>query len=316
MQKRKLPELRFKEFKGEWESINVDNLVNNYSNAVNVKKDISYEQIGIRSHGKGLFYKEPVKGVSLGNKRVFWIKENMLIINIVFAWERAIAKTTYREIGKIASHRFPMYQPRKNISNLDFLLYLFLTKKGKYLLTLASPGGAGRNKTLGKKEFGKLILDIPTIDEQQKIVSFLSKVDEKIEKTKKKKGLWETYKKGMMQKIFSQEIRFKDDDGEDYPDWMEKKLGEIGKTYNGLTGKTKEDFGKGKPFITYKSIFYNNRIDVNRFGYVSISETEKQNKVQYGDIFFTTSSETPLEVGMSSVLLNEIDECYLNGYYF
>jgi len=103
-------------------------------------------------------------------------------------------------------------------------------------------------------------------------------------------------------------------------EWERTTLGKIGATYNGLTGKNATDFGSGSPFITYKSIFDDSKIDVSRVEYVRITDTEKekqtQNKVEYGDIFFTTSSETPEEVGMASVLLSEISDCYLNSFCF
>ena len=70
---------------------------------VEVNPNELYTQIGIRSHGKGLFYKEPVTGEALGNKSVFWIEPNCFILNIVFAWEQAIGKTTQAEVGMIGS---------------------------------------------------------------------------------------------------------------------------------------------------------------------------------------------------------------------
>ena len=103
-------------------------------------------------------------------------------------------------------------------------------------------------------------------------------------------------------------------------DYARTTLGKIGNTYNGLTGKSAEDFGQGSPYITYKSIFDNSRVDISRVEYVQISDIEqrnkKQNKVARGDIFFTTSSETPEEVGMTSVLLDNIADCYLNSFCF
>ena len=103
-------------------------------------------------------------------------------------------------------------------------------------------------------------------------------------------------------------------------EWKNTSLGKIGKTFNGLTGKSGADFGRGFPFITYKSIFDDSKIDISRVEYVEITDVERkketQNEVQYGDIFFTTSSETPDEVGMSSVLLDEIKDCYLNSFCF
>ena len=156
----------------------------------------------------------------------------------------------------------------------------------------------------------------PSLPEQQKIASFLSAVDKKLQQLTKKKSLLEEYKKGVMQKIFSQELRFKDEFGNNYPDWEEKKLGEVGETFNGLTGKTKVDFGRGKPFIQYMQIFNSAKIDTSKFGYVDISEGEKQKTAKYGDVFFTTSSETPLEIGYASVLTEEIEEVYLNSFCF
>jgi type I restriction enzyme S subunit len=227
MEKQKrIPVLRFPEFKGEWENQNFGNLTNRISNPVKVEQDVMYQQIGIRSHGKGIFHKEFIDGKGLGNKRVFWVKENALIVNIVFAWEQAVAKTTLKEVGMIASHRFPMYEPIENKSNLNYLLYFFLTKKGKSLLELASPGGAGRNKTLGQKEFENLKFLIPSGLEQEKIASFITSVNEKLQALKQKKSLLEQYKRGVMQQIFSQEIRFKDDKGNEFGEWEEKKLGE------------------------------------------------------------------------------------------
>ena len=111
-------------------------------------------------------------------------------------------------------------------------------------------------------------------------------------------------------------MRFPEFTGE----WKNTSLGEIGKTFNGLTGKSSADFGQGFPYITYKSIFDDSKIDISRVEYVEITDVERkkktQNEVQYGDVFFTTSSETPDEVGMSSVLLDKIKDCYLNSFCF
>lgn len=228
MQKQKnIPQLRFPEFKGEWEQKPFGKLTTRVSNPVDVEPTKLYQQIGIRSHGKGIFHKELVDGKTLGNKRVFWVKENVLVVNIVFAWEQAVAKTTEREIGLIGSHRFPMYEPIKNVSDLDYLLHFFLTKKGKAKLELASPGGAGRNKTLGQKEFENLKLQIPSYQEQKKIASFLTLINKKIFQLTERKNLLEQYKRGVMQKIFLQELRFKDESGKPFPKWKASPLGDL-----------------------------------------------------------------------------------------
>lgn len=98
--------------------------------------------------------------------------------------------------------------------------------------------------------------------------------------------------------------------------WEERVLGEIGETYNGLVGKAGDDFGLGESFITYKQIFDSSEIDTQKFSLVKVSKNEKQNKAQFGDIFFTTSSETPHEVGFASVLLDKNISPYLNSFSF
>lgn len=237
-QQSSVPILRFPEFKDCWKSKVIKNILNRVVDPVTVDPSSIYNQIGIRSHGRGIFYKDSVLGEELGNKRVFWVHPELFIVNIVFGWEQAIAKTTDKEVGMIASHRFPMYKPQDSILTTEFLLALFLTRKGKNLLELASPGGAGRNKTLGQKEFEKLKIIIPSITEQKKITTFLDAVDEKITQLSKKKELLEEYKKGMMQKIFSQEIRFKDEKGNNFPDWRIKTFNKI---FERVTRKNKEN---------------------------------------------------------------------------
>jgi len=162
-----------------------------------------YKQIGVRSHGKGIFVKEPVTGQEIGNKRVFWVEPNCLVVNIVFAWEQAVDVTAWTHEGKIASHRFPMYRPAKNECDVQYLRYLFLTPRGKHLLRLASPGGAGRNRTLGQKEFERLAVPLPPLPEQKKIAEILSTWDKAIETTEKLLANAEAQKRALMQQLLT-----------------------------------------------------------------------------------------------------------------
>lgn len=98
--------------------------------------------------------------------------------------------------------------------------------------------------------------------------------------------------------------------------WSKIPLSELGNTYGGLTGKSGVDFGTGSKFIPYTNIFKNGRIDVNHFSLVQIGRDERQNKAKFGDIFFTGSSETANEVGMTSVLLDDVEDLYLNSFCF
>ena len=168
-----------------------------------VKPNELYTQIGIRSHGKGLFYKEPVTGAALGNKAVFWIEPDCFIVNIVFAWEQAIGKTTQSEVGMIGSHRFPMYRPVNDRVDIDYLISYFLTKRGTDILEAASPGGAGRNKTLGQERFLKSKIVLPPIGEQQKIAAILTTQDKVIELKEKRLAEKQRQKKYLMQQLLT-----------------------------------------------------------------------------------------------------------------
>lgn len=191
---------------------------------VAVNNDAVYKEIGIRSHGKGIFYKESKTGESLGNKSVFWIEPDCFILNIVFAWEQAIAVTTINEKGMIASHRFPMYKPKPNFLLLDYLLYFFMTPKGKYLLELASPGGAGRNKTLGQAEFLKLEILLPPLSEQRKIVEILNSWDKAIALLEQLITAKRKLKQGLMQQLLTGKKRFKEFEG---LEWKKVRLGNL-----------------------------------------------------------------------------------------
>ena len=182
-----------------------------------------YTQIGIRSHGKGLFYKESVTGAALGNKSVFWIEPDCFIVNIVFAWEQAIGRTTQSEVGMIGSHRFPMYRPVNDRVDVDYLISYFLTKRGTDILQAASPGGAGRNKTLGQNRFLKSKIVLPPIEEQRKIAAILIAQDKVIELKEKRLAQKQRQKKYLMQQLLTGKKRLPGFSGA----WKNIKLCEV-----------------------------------------------------------------------------------------
>lgn len=191
--------------------------------------------------------------------------------------------------------------------------FLFASLEHKDIRKWTQLAGASRKKLL-KDSMLKIVVNMPSLTEQQKIADFLSTIDTVIEKQKATVEAWEERKKGVMQKLFSQEVRFKADDGSEFPEWEEKILDEEGFFYGGLTGKNKDDFEKGSSkFITYINVYKNIFANQDMMGTVNVGITEKQNKVLYGDILFTQSSETVEEVGLSSVYLYD-DEPYLNSF--
>ncbi|MDB0601591.1 restriction endonuclease subunit S [Tenacibaculum maritimum] len=122
----------------------------------------------------------------------------------------------------------------KSKVNGVFLSYLLNNSKKKDIAKLAQGNAVVH---LYNKQLATLILKLPSSEEQQKIATFLTDVDDKITKLTKKKTLLEQYKKGIMQKIFNQELRFKDDNGDAFPNWEEKKLGEVSKITTGSSNR-------------------------------------------------------------------------------
>lgn len=259
------PSLRFPEFSGDWTKADIDWFLEKSSKPVNVKPEQVYQEIGVRSHGKGIFHKDADVGESLGDKRVFWVVPDALVLNIVFAWEQAVALTTSEEGGFIASHRFPMFVPRKGRADTRFARDFFLRPRGKWLLELASPGGAGRNKTLGQSNFAELSVVWPPQPEQKKIADFLGAVDERIRLLQRQRDALARYKTGIMQRLFDQSLRFNRDDGTAFPDWEEKRLGELGELLGGGTPDTNvEEFWEGEtPWISSSDLDENSIHEIN-----------------------------------------------------
>lgn len=168
------------------------------------------------------------------------------------------------------------------------------------------------------KLVSKTAFSIPSSTREQAIIgAYFAALDTLITLHQRKSEKLLTIKKSMLEKMFPKkgscypEIRFK---GFTAP-WEQRKLGEIGQTYTGLSGKTKDDFGHGQArFVTYMNVFSNPISSPEMTEPIEIDP--KQNEVEVGDVFFTTSSETPEEVGMSSVLLEKQGTTYLNSFCF
>lgn len=145
--------------------------------------------------------------------------ENTLCITIA----ANIAETTILQIKACFPDSIIGLIPNENDATVLFVKYQF--DKFKIEIQNLSQGVAQAN--LNQEKLSNIEFNFPSLEEQTKIANFLSSVDEKLNLLKEKKSLLEEYKKGIMQKIFNQEIRFKDDNGEDFGDWEEKSLGNI-----------------------------------------------------------------------------------------
>ena len=190
----------------------------------------------------------------------------------------------------------------------DFINPLFLA--------LAISNGEPQ-KELAKKAQGKSVVHIhntdiqevtiayPSRTEQDRIVSVFRQLDNLITLHQRKCALLFSPFQAFISMMFTTSTF----------SWEQRKLGEMGQTYTGLSGKTKDDFGHGQArFVTYMNVFSNPISNPEMTEPIEIDP--KQNEVEVGDVFFTTSSETPEEVGMSSILLEKRGKTYLNSFCF
>ena len=228
--------------------------------------------------------------------------------DLLYAWSASFGPRFWEGEKVIYHYHIWKIDSFKNISK-EFL-YSFLLFDAA-MLTNTLQGGTMVHVT--KENMEKRNIAIPSIIEQNKIVDLLSLWDTAIAKQTALIEQLTLRKRGLMQQLLTGKKRLKGFEGE----WKEVRLGEIGTAYGGLVNKNKEDFENGNAlFITYMNVFSNGKIDIDNLGQVRILTSEKQEQVQYGDIFFTVSSETPDEVGMASVLLNEVQNTYLNSFCF
>ena len=192
-----------------------------------------------------------------------------------------------------------------------WLNYLLNQYRDKNAIHAVATGTSNSMKNISKERLLEIRIPRPSIEEQKFIVKAISDIEALIydlEKLIKKKQNIFT---GTMQSLLSGKIRISDSL------WEKYVIGDIGDFYSGLTGKQKDDFGKGNArYITFLNVLNNTVIDISKLESVQVNEDEYQNEVLKGDLFFNTSSETPEEVGMCAVLMDSIRNTYLNSFCF
>lgn len=247
------PALRFPEFKGEWVEKKLWQISNWSSGGTPSKVNPLYWNGDIpwisASSMRGIEYfdsehKITLEGLKNGSRLV--PKGNLLIL------VRGSMLFNTIPIG-ITARDVAFNQDVKSIvvdekNSTKFVLYWFFSAEN-VILNMVTGTGIGAGK-LDLSDLINLPLQIPTLPEQQKIASFLASVDEKLTQLKKQKALIEQYKKGVMQKIFLQEIRFKDENGEEFPEWEEKKLGDVAVKKSSSIAANKIEDNNGE-FIIY-----------------------------------------------------------------
>jgi len=214
---KKVPALRFPGFSGQWEVDELVDLVKKSSSKYDPDKEIqSYKCVELES----LSQETGILLEIFDSKEVKSIKNKFQKGDILFGKLRPYLKKYLKaDFDGVCSSEIWVLLGIKLIN--DYLYYLIQTSKFNYISNVSS----GSKMPRADWDYvSSTPFYYPHRKEQQQISDFLSQVDKRIEQLTKKKQLLESYKKGAMQKIFSQELRFKDDNGEDYPDWEEKNI--------------------------------------------------------------------------------------------
>ncbi|HGF8136102.1 TPA: restriction endonuclease subunit S [Enterococcus faecium] len=307
------PEIRFPGFTDDWEQRKLGDFVVDYVEKTSVQNQFP---MLTSSQQKGIVLQEDYfanRQVTTENNIGYFVLPRGYFTfrsrsdNDVFVFNR----NDIIDRG-IISYFYPVF----TLKSADSDFFLRRINNGIQRQLSIQAEGTGQH-VLSLKKFKNIVAMFPSEEEQQKIGTFFKQLDDTIALHQRKLDLLKETKKGFLQKMFPEngakvpEIRFPGFT----EDWEERKLGGIGKTYTGLTGKSKEDFGHGDAkFVTYMNVFQNPKATLEQLENVEIDP--RQNEVKKGDVFFTTSSETPEEVGMSSVWTHDINNIYLNSFTF
>ena len=304
--KQKVPKLRFPGFTGEWEQrklCEVAEITMGQSPSSKNYTDNPEDFILVQGNA------------DLKNGAVvprLWTKEVTKT-----AEANSIILTVRAPVGEVAISGYDVVLGRgvAGIKGNDFLYYVLLCLKEFHYWEKLSSGSTF--DSINSNDIKEILINMPDEKEQEVITSQLKNIDNLIILHLHKLENLKLKKKALLQKLFPKngmqfpELRFPG-----FTDaWEQRKLGDMGETFTGLTGKTKEDFGHGEArYITYLNVFQNIMSDLTMVDSIEIDKT--QNEVCYGDILFTTSSETPEEVGLTSVWLGTDDNTYLNSFCF
>ena len=326
-EKKYIPELRFPEFKndGEWNSDTMENIFEIRNGYTPSKSNPEYWEGGtipwfrmedIRTNGH-------VLSDSIQHITPLGVKGSGLFpaYSIIVATTATIGEHALIIVDSLANQRFTFLTKRKSFEDkldmLYFHYYMFIIDEWCKKNT-----NAGGLLSVNMDSFKKLTIPYPpSLSEQRKIAECFVSLDKQIYSTKEKLKQLKEHKKGLMQRLFpakgktTPEFRFPGCC--DTKEWDNSSLGAIGDTFGGLSGKSSDDFGSGRPFVTYKQVFEFSEVSIKDCSLVRIVESESQNKLEYGDVLVTMSSETPEEIGYTSVVTDkDIPDCYLNSFCF
>lgn len=250
-----VPKLRFPEFEGNWDKKKFEDLFN-FSTGKNIKQNEASPNFQIPCVRYGELYHmynevitKVLNKTNLDKSELRFSDGDEILLPSAGEDPLDIGSSSALTISNVAIGRtINILKPlKKDVYSQIYASYYINHKLRKKISSLAK--GVSISNVYNS-DLKTLDLILPSLPEQTKIASFLTAVDDKLTALKQKKTILEQYKKGVMQKIFSQELRFKDDNGNEYPDWEEKKLSDLGKFISGTGFTDKEQGGlTGIPFL-------------------------------------------------------------------
>lgn len=198
--------VRFSGFGDEWKIFRLGEFLTLKLRKVE-KPDKEYLRLGVRSHGKGTFTTTVDDPETVDMTHLYQVKPGDLIVSITFAWEGAIAIVEEDGDGGLVSHRFPTFILDTETVVLEFFRYLMVSPRFFYDLRGVSPGGAGRNRVMSKREFLNILVNVPSVGEQKKIGSLLRTIDKDLATLIRLQEKLRTQKQGLMQRLLTGEVR-------------------------------------------------------------------------------------------------------------
>ena len=183
-----------------WEQRKLGELVDRYKEMVPTPRE-GYVRMGVRSHAKGTFLAKVEPGDEIEEGELCKVKPDCLVVNIVFAWEQAVAITNENDRKALVSHRFPQFSFHEDMYS-GFFRYAILDERFRRHLWLASPSGAGRNKTLSVNAMLEYIFAVPLLPEQRAIGTLFARLDSLITLHQRKLELLKNLKAACLDKMF------------------------------------------------------------------------------------------------------------------
>lgn len=172
-----------------WPRVSFGELTRLERRPVDVIADRQYQEIGTYSYGRGIFHKQPRSGLEVGNKDLFLMREGDLILQVTFAWEGAIALCSKAEDGLYGSVRYPTFRVNEDRCFAPFLNKYLCTRQGLDQIGRICPGSAGRNRVLAIKRLPEIMIPLPPLGEQRRIVARIQELAAKLEKVKNLRSL-------------------------------------------------------------------------------------------------------------------------------